>query len=296
MRASRPRALAALALLAGCTANAEPATTTDGCRIVQRLARLPAELVETSGAAPSRAHAGVLWTHNDSDDDGVYAIQANGALLGRTRVRGAENRDWEDVAAGPCDGGHCLYLADTGDNQRERDDRGIYRFPEPRPGARESERAEHFPIRYPDGRYDTEAIFVMPSGELYLVSKGRVDAQILFRYPMPLRAGERVEVQPVATLGPGREDYLLQITGASASPSGRWIAIREYKRLSVHRASELLAGRVAPVLEVDLTPVGEEQGEGVAILDNGRVVLTSEGALQGSPGTISILQCELPAE
>ena len=296
MRVSRTAPLAALALLAGCTGSAEPATTAAGCRILDRLARLPAELVETSGVAASRAHAGVLWTHNDSDDAGAYAIQANGALLGRTEISGAKNLDWEDVAVGPCEGGDCLYLADTGDNERRRDDRGLYRVREPAPGAPESAPAEHFPIRYPDGRYDTEAVFVMPSGEVYFVSKGRVDAQIIFRYPMPLRAGERVELQPVATLGPGREDFLLQITGASASPSGRWIAIREYKRLTVHRASDLVAGRVAPVLQVDLTPVGEEQGEGVAILDNGRVVLTSEGALQGSSGTISLLQCELPAE
>jgi hypothetical protein len=73
------------------------------------------------------------------------------------------------------------------------------------------------------------------------------------------------------------------------------VAVREYKLLTIYRAAELTAGRVAPVLEVDLTPVGEAQGEGVALLDNGRVVLTSEGGFQGSPGSIAILQCELPA-
>lgn len=298
MRSKKAISTLALALVAGgCSASAETGEVPDGaCRILQRPTRIAADVVETSGAGASRAHPGVLWTHNDSKDAGVYAFQPAGALLGRTAVRGAENRDWEDLAVGPCEGGDCLFIADTGDNERKRDDAAIYRVREPVPGSRETARAERFPVRYPDGRYDTEAIFVLPSGELYLVSKGRVDPQVLFRYPGPLRSRERVELQPVATLGPGQSDYVRQITGAAASPSGKWVAIREYKRLRIYRAAELAAGKGAPVLDVDLTPVGEEQGEAVAILDNGRVVLTSEGALNGSPGTVSLLQCELPAE
>jgi hypothetical protein len=42
--------------------------------------------------------------------------------------------DWEDVAAGPCPGGRCLYVADIGDNTASRPSVTVYRVPEPRPG------------------------------------------------------------------------------------------------------------------------------------------------------------------
>src|SRR6266566_1484018 len=58
---------------------------------------------ESSGIAASRAHPGVLWTHNDSGDDAyVYATDLAGADRGVVRIRGARAVDWEDIALGPC--------------------------------------------------------------------------------------------------------------------------------------------------------------------------------------------------
>ena len=45
------------------------------------------------------------------------------------RVAGARVQDWEDVAAGPCPGGNCLYVADIGDNRRVRDSVEVLRVP-----------------------------------------------------------------------------------------------------------------------------------------------------------------------
>lgn len=285
-----------LIMLTACSAEAEPGTTAqEGCRVLQRGRVLAGPLSESSGLAASRAQPGVLWTHNDSGGDPVvFAVRATGELIGATRLTGARNRDWEDIAIGPCGGRDCLYVADTGDNERRRDDVAIYRVPEPVAGAATA-RAERFPIRYPDGARDTEAIFVLPSGEVFLVTKGRGDRQTLYRYPGPLRAGTRVDLERVVDLGSRPEDELRQITSASASPSGRWVAIRRYKRLSIYSAATLVAGDVATTLEVDLTPVGEAQGEAVAIMDDGRIFLSSEGGFRDAPGSISVLQCDLPA-
>src|SRR5439155_9691664 len=50
---------------------------------------------ESSGIAASRAHPGVLWTHNDSRDDAyVYATDLAGADRGVVRIRGARAVDW----------------------------------------------------------------------------------------------------------------------------------------------------------------------------------------------------------
>src|SRR5205823_412411 len=51
---------------------------------------------ESSGIAVSRAHRGVLWTHNDSADDAyVYATDLAGTDRGVVRIRGARAVDWE---------------------------------------------------------------------------------------------------------------------------------------------------------------------------------------------------------
>jgi hypothetical protein len=288
VRAARVLALLSAMGCAGCAAEARPSAETEQeCTVVQTPRPLPGALVESSGVAASRRHPGVLWTHNDSGGDPVvYAVDANGKLLGATRIQGATNHDWEDIAVGPCGSGDCLFIADTGDNGRKRDDTAIYRVPEPVPGA-PSARAERFPTHFAGGKHNVEAVFVLPSGEVFLVSKGRKAEQTLYRF----RLGESETLEPIVGLGGAARTV---VTGASASPSGEWIAIREYKTLTLYRARDLLAGRVEPAMTVDLSPVGEAQGEAVALLDNGRVVLTSEGGFKELPGTVSILQCKLP--
>ena len=289
MRVPLVAGLAAALVCSACTGEAESANeAAAGCRIVQPSRPLPAGMPESSGLALSPGHDGVLWTHNDSGDSPeLFAVDAAGGLIGVSPIRAARNEDWEDIASGPCGAGDCLYIADTGDNDRKRAETAIYRVAEPAPGET-SGRAERLAVRYPGGPRDTEAIFVLPPGEIYLVSKGRQDAQTLFRW----RPGT---VEKIADLATEPASLQRQITGASATPSGEWVAIREYKLLSIYRASELRAGNTTPALTMDLTPVGEAQGEGVALLDNGRVVLTSEGGFRDAPGSIAILQCDLPA-
>ncbi len=275
------------------TACAGTEATGQSCQIVQRTAPLPAGVEEASGVAASRSWPGVFWTHNDSGGDPVViGVRSDGTAAARVEVKGAKNRDWEDVSVGPCDSGSCLYIADTGDNDEKRDDAALYRAPEPREGAT-SVTAERFPLRYPDGARDAEALFVLPTGQPFLVTKGRHSAVELYRYPLPLRAAETVTLERVAVIdADGREGEDL-VTSASASPSGRWVAIRTYKSLSFYDTAALLGGDTRPARVVDLTPVGEPQGEGVALFDDGRVVLTSEGAFKKNPASISILQCPL---
>ena len=61
---------------------------------------------------------------------------------------------------------------------------------------------------------------------------------------------------------------------------------------ALERPAELLGGG-GPDRSIDLTPLGEVQGEAVALLDNGAVILTSEGGFPGAAGTVAVLSCEL---
>ena len=143
-----------------------------GCEVVQRSTGLPPGLQETSGVVASQRHEGVIWTHNDSGGEAeVVGVYLDGRPAGRVRVRGARAEDWEDLALGPCAGeGSCLYIGDIGDGSANRSGITIYRIPEPDPATAPEVTAEVFPMRYPDGARDAEALFVLPSGELYLVS------------------------------------------------------------------------------------------------------------------------------
>lgn len=283
-------AAACLAALAAC--GGEPRASGPACGSPERVGELPAVLDESSGLAASRGRD-VLWTHNDSGNDAVvYAIGAAGGLRQRVAVAGAVNRDWEDIALAPCDAGDCLYIADIGDNRERRDDIAIYRVPEPAAGDTATAPAERLPIRYPEGAQDAEALFVPPSGELFVVTKGRSAAPALYRYPPPLRPDETVVLARVQALGDEAPALPSQITGAAAAPDGAVIALRTYVDLRLHRLEDGRLAASAP-MRVNLTPLAEPQGEAVELLADGTVVLTSEAGSGDSPGPVSRLACSL---
>lgn len=264
------------------------------CRIVQRGLALPRQAVESSGLAASRRHAGVLWTHNDSGGEPVLlGVDTAGGLRAQVRVAGAENKDWEDVALGPCPGGECLYVADIGDNDGNRKDVEVYRVPEPTPGDAATAPAEVVRLRYPDRPQDAEALFVLPSGDLFVVTKGNQGAVALYRAPAPFRPGAVVTLERVAGLTESETQRINRVTGADATPDGEWVAVRTYTALHLFRTRDLLAGGTPASDRIDLASLEEPQGEAVAIRADGTVFLTSESPGKKEPAVLSRLECTL---
>ena len=166
---------AALALVIACAACIAAPDADNLCGDAERIATLPEPLAEASGIAASRAFAGTFWVHNDSEGSpSLYAIDAAGALVAELDLPGAGTQfDWEDIAVGPCDAGSCIYIGDIGDNYRDHDDPALLRLPAPLPFTGAAAGVERFPIRYPDGPRDAEALFVTPDTSIYIISKGR---------------------------------------------------------------------------------------------------------------------------
>lgn len=264
------------------------------CEAPERVGTLPSELAESSGVTASRRHPGILWTHNDSGGGAVlFAIDSTGKAVGQVRITDAENVDWEDIALGPCPAGDCLYIGDIGDNAEGRDSALIYRVPEPHPDAA-SAAAEPFPIRYAGGARDAEALFVLPSGDVFIVSKGRSEPVTVYRYPAPLRAGERVTLQPVQQLTDAAVPVPAQVTGAGAAPNGRWVGVRSYMAVQLYRAAEEHVVAILDGPDASVLTLGEPVGEAVAVRADDTIVLTSEAGSAGSGGPVSRVRCTLP--
>lgn len=289
-------------LCTGCDIHGDPdgreAAAADTCRTVQMGIIMPQVTHETSGLAVSGRDPEVFWTHNDRGNEAhLYAVRSDGTLASQVIVGGAEHVDWEDIERAPCASGTCLYIADIGDNDGSRESMTIYEVPEPELAGDVTVQARALHARYPDGPHNAESIFILPGGDLFIVTKGDDGPVALYRYPAAARgagAGAVVVLERVREAMARPENRLQRVTGASASPDGRHVAIRTYGALFIHAADSLVgAGEAVPISTIDLRPLQEPQGEGVAITNDGTVWLSSEAAGDGAP-QLARLGCTLP--
>jgi hypothetical protein len=248
---------------------------------------LDAQLAEVSGMAASRRHDDVLWVANDGGNDArLYAISRRGAKLATYRVLGAENTDWEDVAAFRLDGRDWLLVADTGDNGGLRRTLQLHVFAEP---ARLEDGvlrpAWTIVFRWPDGARDCEAVAVdAVRGEVLLVSKKRQPPQ-LFSLPLrPPRGGGTLVARRIGTLAgvpQGDRDEVAanpelarirsQVTAADIAPDRHALALLTYRDVLLYprRGREDWAAAVARPPEVHALPL-LPQAEALAWSADGR--------------------------
>lgn len=276
-------------------------------RVLQELGPLPRELREASGLAVSRTQPGVLWAHNDSGDvPMLYAIDEKGALLAKVAVVDAMAIDWEDIAAGPCpeDGAtsHCLYIADTGNNDRARDVLTIFVVAEPSiAGANPSRpltvNSRSFRFRYPGPPEDAEALAVLPSGDVTLVTKGRTPAISFFGFSKTdiSRALTNREVLTATNQGDSgiSPDQGLGrwVTAAAMSPDGMTLAVRTYSEIFFYAPEKTAQGyRWRDLRRPCFLGEIEPQGEAMDYLDDKTLIIGSETS-QGRQGVLHRVQC-----
>jgi hypothetical protein len=253
-----------------------------------------AELTEGSGLAASRTVPGRFWSHNDSGMPVLFALDSQGKVTGQLRLEGAAVADWEAIAVGPCDGGSCIYVGDIGDNEAERDRITVYQVREPEGTPGTAKVANVFEATYPDGAHDAETLLVSPEGRLYIVTKGETGGVALYRFPTSPQAGAAMRLERVgAPRGDGRVGVAQRITDGSMSADGQWIALRTPTQLTLHRAADLLGGNWQPAGTVDLRPLGEQQGEGIAFGAGTDVYVAGEGGGGKRPGTFARLDCNM---
>ncbi|MGW2085633.1 WD40 repeat domain-containing protein [Streptomyces sp. NPDC001880] len=178
-------------------------------------------ITESSGLAASRAHPGIYWTHNDSDDGPyVYAVDSRtGKTVATITMKGVgEPRDVEAISLGP-DGN--LYVGDIGDNLNGSWDHvWIYRFPEPKQLGDATVDAAQFDVKYADGPRNAEALMVHPvTGRVYIASKNE-DGGGLYEGPAKLTTGTTNVFRRVGEVP--------WVTDGAFSPDGKELVLRSY--------------------------------------------------------------------
>lgn len=136
------------------------------------LSHLPAhDFPEVSGLASSQD--GRSWfAVNDSGPGEVRVLSRDGRPQSVVKIDGYRKvKDLEAIARGPCSGSSCLFLADIGDNGRNRRSIDVIAIREPERGATRATIHRQWSLRYPDRAHDAEAFVVAPNGDFFIFTK-----------------------------------------------------------------------------------------------------------------------------
>jgi hypothetical protein len=239
-------------------------------------------LTELSGLAASRLRPGVFYAHNDSGDGPrIFALTLEGALVSEHELTGAKAEDWEDIAAGPCAAGRCLFVADIGDNQRKRPEVVIYRVDEAALASPQGKAvpAEGLRAVYPDGPHDAETLLADPtSGDLFVITKEESGPSLVFRLPAAASTEAPTTLELAAQLVLPQGGNRLATAG-DAHPCAPRFVLRTYNRAYEFRGPDggsLVDAFAAAPLSVPVET--EVQGEAIAYLADGAGFVTiSEG-------------------
>jgi len=257
------------------------------------------QLDEASGLAVSTKNPGIVWSHNDEEDQDadfrIFAFQTNGTSVARYRIRNMPHVDVEDMAVGPgpTAGVQYIYLADIGGDVSfgGRTTVRIFRFPEPTviPSDSNIDVANHeiFTLMYPvlpgynyRPFWDAETMFVDPrNSDVYVGSKSG-GACWLYRANLnSFLSGSTNEMEYVTTIP------FSDASGGAMSADGTQIALRNesvaqiWIRCDTDTVSNALSrsGQYIPVIGEPTEP----NGEAIAFLPNGRGYFTISDKLPG---------------
>lgn len=241
------------------------------------------QLDESSGVCISINNPGMLWTHEDGNNvNFVYLVDANTAeIVCRYRVTGASNIDWEDIeiVEDPQSGRAYLYIADTGDNNENRQNVSVYKFEEPvyssadygQTLAINSASLERFNFNYPDGSHDVEAMMIDPQNrDIYFITK-RDEASKVYVMPHPYQSGQTNITYWVGDLG------FREASAASINFAGDKVVIRNRQNLFYwERAADEAIYNTLSRTPSRLPYIGEVQGEAICFDKEDNYYTTSE--------------------
>jgi hypothetical protein len=224
------------------------------------------KMKEISGLVSSINNPKLLWGHNDSGNKAeLFLIDENLSVKLTCELAGIENRDWEDIAAGPGPDSskNYLYVADIGDNEAQYQYKYIYRFEEPTWSQHEESitisEFDRLTFQLPDERKDTETLLLDPATKnLYVITK-REDPVYLYELKYPYATEDTITANKIMALP------FTKIVGGDFSADGKEILLKNYHQVFYWNSAT--AKTISEILEdspEEIPYVVEPQGEAVA--------------------------------
>lgn len=248
---------------------------------------------EASGLAASYSNPGILWTHNDSGGENrIFAIDTNGINRATYYLKGADNRDWEDICIGPgpLDGVSYIYVGDIGDNDATHKKKYVYRVVEPIVLANQVDiidtiqNVSVITFTYPDGKRDAETLMIDPiTKEIFII--GKRDSKVrLYKLPNPQSTSNIFESELVAELNfpndPEQNTPDNYLTSGDISNSGEEILVKSYSNVYYWRRNLSNSIEQTMLTEPLILPyTTEPQGESICwsnTSENGYYTLSEE--------------------
>lgn len=217
---------------------------------------------EASGLAASINRTNMLWTHNDSGDSAtLFLINHYGASVAQYSLKGATNRDWEDIATGPGpdDQKSYIYVGDIGDNRAQHEIKTIYRVEEPQ-SLSETEITDFDVInfKYPDGKRDAESLFVDPlSKDIYILSKREAKIGV-YVASYPQSTSEVITLEKLSSIP------YQQTVAADISADGQEILLKTYYKVYYWKRNNRSISDTLSSPPISVKYQIEPQGEAIA--------------------------------
>ncbi|OLF16880.1 esterase-like activity of phytase family protein [Actinophytocola xanthii] len=265
-------------------AAAQPAAPTVACTLGDP------RLSELSGLVAD----GERWyAVNDGGTAATVQVLGRDCAVQREIVGTVDPYDVEDLAVA---GDGTFWLADTGDNDQDRDTAALI-------ALRPDGTSTLYRLTYPDGPQDTEALLLDAEGTPYLVTKAPTGTATVYRPaaelaspgPTPLERVGSVRIAPTQTPGgpvPGVVGSVT-VTGGATSRDGQVIALRTYTDAYLWRVegTDVMGALNGDAVRVPLP--NEAQGEAIAFEPDGTLVSASENV--GEPVRLVAGAAELVA-
>ena len=234
---------------------------------------MPKELKENSGLAVVPG-SDLIWTINDSGNkDHLYGIDIQGSIIKDLNIKGASNKDWEDLATDPLGN---IYIADIGNNNYKRDELVIYKLPNPAKHE-DDVRAGEIIYKYPgydkNQPFNAEAV-IFWDDQLYIFTKSQKEKTAVTTkiFSVPAVPGSYTAI-PVTEIPTCEASKACMITAADISPDGNTLALLSQEKIWIG-PNFLKTGTLPDLKMIDLHYVSQK--EGLCFIDNKTLFISDE--------------------
>ncbi|MGC4940933.1 hypothetical protein [Kribbella sp. DT2] len=213
---------------------------------------------QSAGLARSQNYEGIWWTVNDlGASPEVIGVDDAGKVQAVLGLK-APVKDVEAIAV---DKSGTIYIADIGDNKKNRDLIEVYTIPEPSNlEDSESVKFHRYDFEYPDGAHDAETLLIDPeSRRLFFVTKVASGKAGIYAAPEQASREGTNELSKIADAPAG-------VTDGTFVPDGSLAVLRSLNDVATVEWSD-----EPNVVARATTP--SAQGESIALSDSGNAIL-----------------------